>query len=310
MNLLRSSTFLAVAIAAAAWTATVYGDPLPGELPAFQQLPLNGGLAPSIGGASYPGHSSLSTAQSDLIGLSYAGSYVADDFSYTTSDAIVHVEWWGSYLSGMSPVDAFLICFESNNGGVPGNPILSQIVTAGALSSGSGTFVESAIGTPGGALQLYQYNAELQLPFFQVPDEVYWLKIVALTADNNDTQWGWQNRDYGIEDTYASTVPVPGEQNIPNGLGTDLWHFQNSAVTGDVSVIPLPGAGLAIVNQSGGYTPLNYQNGTDGPTGIANYGQDMAFALYTVPVPEPSSVVLLSVGGVACLWALRKRRRR
>jgi hypothetical protein len=302
---------LAIVLVLAGGASAVKATPLPGELPSFQQLPLNGGLAPSTGGAPFRGHSELSTAVSDLIGLTFAGTYVADDFSHSLAAPIVHVEWWGSYLSQGNPngVRAFLIAFESANGNHPGNPILSQIVTEGALSSGSGTFTETAIPTPGGAPQLYQYNAELQLPFLQVPDQVYWLKIVALVDPDTDgaMQWGWQNRDYEITDPVASSVPVPGEQNLPNGLGIDMWHFRDTAVTGNVSVIPLPGAGLAIVNQSGGYTPRMYVNGTDGPTGINAFGQDMAFALYATP--EPGTIALLGTGGIALLATLVRRRR-
>ncbi|REK09030.1 MAG: PEP-CTERM sorting domain-containing protein [Planctomycetota bacterium] len=309
MSLLRASTFLAIAVATVAWSATVDASPLPGQEAVFQQLPLNGGLAPSTGGAAYPGHASLSTATSDLIGLNFSGNYVADDFSYTATTPIWHVEWYGSYLNQSDPLVGFLLAFETDNGGVPGAMVLNQTVAPGALSAGSGTFIETAIASPAGAPQLYRYNAELALPFLGNPDDVYWLKIVALSGNGSDTQWGWQNRDYTFEDTLASTVPVPGEANLPNGLGTDLWHFQNDAVTGDVSIIPLPGAGLAIVNQTGA-DPPSYQDTTAGPSGISSFGQDMAFSLYTVPVPEPSSLVLAGMGCVGLIWTLHRKRRR
>ncbi len=48
---------------------------------------------------------------------------------------------------------------------------------------------------PSAPEQLFQYNAELAVPFAEQANTVYWLKIVALT-DNPNLQWGWHDRDY------------------------------------------------------------------------------------------------------------------
>ena len=64
---------------------------------------------------------------------------------------------------------------------------------------------------------LYEYNAELKIPFNQVADTVYWLKIAALVDPLVDAdpgtriEWGWHNRDWTLTDLLASPVPAPGE---------------------------------------------------------------------------------------------------
>jgi hypothetical protein len=280
-------------------------------------LPLNGGLAPSIGGAPYRGSSQLSTANVGLFGLSYSGTYASDDFAVTTTSPIIHVEWWGSYLNpGTNPggVQQFLISFETDVPATdtepshPGFNVIGQTVSKGALAPGSGTFTETAIPTAPGGPQLYRYNAELAIPMIQTPDTVFWLTITALVNPDTDgaMQWGWQSRDYGHTDTLASGVPVPGEHTVANGLGLTMWHFQDAAVTGAMTMFSIPSTYLALVTLDG-YTPLNYVNSVDGPTGINAYRKDLAFRLYTLP--EPSALALIAMGGVAMLLAARRRSR-
>ena len=157
---------------------------------------------------------------------------MADDFADTVDTPVVHVRWWGSYTNDVygTGVKKFLISFESDvPAGTdqdhpwshPGTPLLTQVVILGALSSGSGTFTETSLTTPGPpdfpppADTLYQYNAELECPFPEEANTVYWLKIVALIdpAEDGPINWGWHDRDWSLFDPYASTAPlvVPGE---------------------------------------------------------------------------------------------------
>jgi len=287
-----------------------------GEVLHFEQLPLNGGLDPSSGGAAYPGHSELSTVTpAQFIG--YDGTYMADDFSLTTSDPVVQVEWWGSYLNAGNGggVQRFLLSFETDVPAAdgepshPGTPVISQIVSLGALAPNSGTFSETAIATDAGAAhQLYHYTANLEIPMLQIADSVYWLKIVAIVdpEEEGNIEWGWQNRDYSFEDTLASTIPLPGEHE----LASDVWHFQDDAVSGGITMFEVPQTNLAAVQQVG-YNPQNYVDETDGPVGINQYSKDLAFRLYTMETaPEPSTFILLGLGGVALVAVMRRRRRR
>lgn len=246
-------TFVLLAAVGIVLTAglTAQGEPLPGQLLKFQQLPMieTGGPA---GVEVYYGHDEEST----LYGLdsfvepggplqfpiTYTGNYVADDFADPFATPVLHLRWWGSRLDQTTnefPIEKFLITFETDvavddpnnlyDFSHPGDPILSQVVIPGPLAPGSGTFEETPIHPGGPPLneELIEYNAELAFPFEQEPDTVYWLKIAALvdiqdynndgTVDLSDLvaapRWGWHNRDYTIPDPFASVPPVvnPGE---------------------------------------------------------------------------------------------------
>jgi hypothetical protein len=299
-------------VALAFLCAPAMADPLANEVLKFQQLPLDN---TPVQGALYNGHDERSTAYATLDAtgafLNWQGGYMADDFADKVSTPVVHVTWWGSYINTAvppSPVQQFLISFETDVPALPGaashpgTPILSQIVNAGALAPGSGTFTETLVN--GNVPEhLYKYNAELALPFSEQKDTVYWLKIVALTNDPA-LAWGWHNRDYTTQDPLASPAVVPGETVIgPSGalIGQPVWHFQDDAVVGGLIVTPTAAGGLSV--QQPGFAPQSYLDILDGPTGISTYSKDLAFELYTVP--EPTTLALLALGGLAML---RRRR--
>jgi PEP-CTERM motif len=320
-------------------SSTTLADPLPGEILKFQQLPLNNGVVPGVPvgavlGAPFPGHDELSTATLSTTGqLVYQGQYMADDFADKFLTPVVHVRWWGSYLQNQvfGGVKQFLISFEkdvpvtdpTNTTGYshPGVPLLNQIVTLGPLAPGSGTFTESFIPTPSpppGPEALYQYNAELNLgkEFPEHPDTVYWLKIVALVDPQRDgpIAWGWHDRDWSIPDPLASTPPavVPGEGIVgavgpipPFGGTLPVWHFQDDAVTGPLTVFIDPSMPKMPTIDQPFWTPTHYVFPFDGPDNIGQFSKDLAFELYT-RVPEPSSMLLIGLGGLA-LATMRRR---
>ena len=316
------------------------GDPLPGEIPKFSQQPM---INTTIGGQVYFGHDELSTAYG--VGTaaspptSYRGTFMADDFADKFSTPVVHITWWGSYLNNnitpnpQPPVQKFLIAWESDKPVGIGQPFSTpdqllqyEVVTAGPLAPGSGTFTETLVRGPDPVIgeALYRYNAELKLPFNQQPDTVYWLKIAALVDTPTPivqpippgvTQWGWHNRDYTINDPLASTAPAvnPGEFQDGTIPGTNLpiWHFQDDAVTGNLDFIVNPPVGTPTINQTQ-MSPTHYLfvnsagvGPIDGPPGIELHSKDLAFRLFTV-IPEPASCLLL-VGGVAGLALVRRR---
>jgi hypothetical protein len=325
-------------------SASTLADPLPGrDVLKFSQQPMDN-LTLTGGGVTqtFWGHDELSTAYSvpnTAGGLGpYQGTFMADDFADKFASPVVHVKWWGSYLdNGINPnipVNKFLISFETDvpasaghNFSHPGQPIINQIVRRGPLAPGSGTFTETPVSPGGPPLneRLFEYNAELHLgkDFKQLPDTVYWLKIVALVdlppgivIPNPDQppafvpRWGWHNRDYTVMNPLASTAPavVPGEHIDgflgPAPGGIPVWHFQDDAVTGRVFVDTAGPMGqiMPVILQTN-YQPRNYLPGADGPPPIAQFSKDLAFELYTVPEPAACGLML-----VAAVIAIAYRR--
>ena len=309
-------------------STAVLADPLPGEVLKFQQLPLNNGGPPSTGGAPFPGHDEWSTANLVNGTTAYQGVYMADDFADKFNTPVVHVRWWGSYQNNEfgSGVKKFLISFESDvpagadpNPSItwshPGAPLLTEVVNLGPLAPASSTFTETPVATPGAAVglppppeALFQYNAELDCPFPQQPDTVYWLKIVALVNPQQDgaINWGWHDRDWGIFDPLASTAPsvIPGEFDENPGPGI-VWHFQDDAVQGSITTTDFPDV-QPRDDATADCAPQNYVFPVDGPDGIQNFSKDLAFELYTVP--EPASLALMGVGALARAAFHHKRR--
>jgi hypothetical protein len=329
----RFSMLLLMAAAFVAFTGFVSADPLPGEFLKFQQLPMDGVV---INGVPYYGHDEYSTARRIPQGTEpelYQGAFMADDFADTKDQPVVHVRWWGSYLNmpvSDLQVQRFLISFEKDipadpTGPIPysrpGEPLLTQVVKLGPLAPGSGTFTEKIIsaGGPPRNEGLYEYNAELAIPFPEVKDTVYWLKIVALANPEENIAWGWHNRDYTLKDAYASPAVKPGEfiegwiVDPSGALQTPVWHFQDDAVSGGIRTFAGAEPGKIEVYQYE-MIPTSYVDYVDGPgpltgtpvRGISQFSKDLAFELYAVP--EPATLVLIGLG-LACLVGCRFRRK-
>ena len=251
-----TASAVAAAIAGLGLCSKAMADPLPGEVLKFYQAPLNnaGPLYPTGSSPTsldhpasplFPGHDELSTAKLAPTSGLYTGTMMADDFGDFFTTPIVHVQFWGSYMNGTNNanggVQKFQITFYTDNpassasgaASSPLQPYSSQTVSlATSLAPGDGKFTETLVaGTSGstklGDSALYQYNAELAVP---VPEPVPlpvgtvdWISIVALTSPtdpNPNIQWGWHDRDYGIFDPLATSLPLtnPGENNIaPRG---------------------------------------------------------------------------------------------
>jgi PEP-CTERM motif-containing protein len=336
----RWIALLAILVGGSILSTQSSADPLAGEIPKFSQQPM---INTTLGGQIYFGHDEFSTAYG--VGTaanppaSYRGTFMADDFADKFSTPVVHLTWWGSYMNNTTPtpqppVQKFLIAFETDvpaqpgSFSHPGQVLQYEVVTAGPLTPGSGTFTETLQRGPDPVLgeALYRYNAELKLPFSQQPDTVYWLKIAALVDSPTPivqpippgvTQWGWHNRDYTINDPLASTFPAvnPGEfidGTIP-GTNLPIWHFQDDAVQGNLDFIVNPPIGTPPINQTQ-MVPTHYQfvnsagvGPIDGPAGIEIHSKDLAFRLFTV-VPEPATCLLMGIA-LAGVFATRRLSR-
>ena len=331
---------LTLAVVVAGLCGPAPADPLPGQVIKFAQQPMVATpvVIPGevIMHATYFGHDEKS--QANYVGNvngwdGYSGNaWMADDFADQLDQDVVHVRWWGSYIGQQPPpaagghINKFLIEFLSDQPGPAGGgysrplaPLLSQVVDKGLLTPGSGTFTESMIRTPDPLLGegLYEYNAELKLPFAQQAHTVYWLKIVALDDQPAENYtWGWHNRDYTKFDPLACGpltcgLVLPGERVV--GLlpdGQPIWHFQDDAVQGSSIHVWLPptgGMGMEVTEDLLGAQPKNYLAPFDGPSLIELQSKDLAFQLFAVP--EPTTLALLGLGGLSAV-ALRVRRSR
>lgn len=319
------------------------------DLLKFEQQPMIATTVPNANGTPgvYYGHDELSTGYgfpntANIIPF-YQGKYMADDFADNISSSIVHVKWWGSYLNDVinpsMPVTKFLIAFESDvpagpapSFSHPGQVLSSQVVKLGPISPGSGTYTETLVRGPDPLLgeSLYEYNAELNLgaDFPELKDTVYWLKIAALVdvpqgltfpatqPPTFATRWGWHNRDYTVQNTLASPAVFPGENAQGPINGVPIWHFQDDAVTGNFRFDPNAPSPINLIQPLGSMQPTRYIDGIDGPAGaipgaigIGGYSKDLAFAIYTVQIPEPASCLMSLVGFAAVLLVRRRSAR-
>src|SRR4051812_17773502 len=103
MNMRNANTKITAAISAAILSFAICGsthaDPLPGEVLKFQQKPL---ANVPVGAALYQGSDLPSTAYPFVNpqGIpGYQGFFAADDFADKLSTPVVHLRWWGNYLS-------------------------------------------------------------------------------------------------------------------------------------------------------------------------------------------------------------------
>jgi hypothetical protein len=335
MNAIKKFTAVLSLVAVGALASTqAQAQALPPLIPKFTQQPM---LQHAQFGQIYFGHDEFSTAYNNPIGAPdvYRGRFMADDFADNYNTPVVRVKWWGSYMNGTAnpnpqQVQKFLIAFEADQpAGPPGPifshpipPIQSEIVTLGPLGPGSGTFTET-FAHPGGPPQneaVYEYTADLKVPFNQQADTVYWLKITALVdllpgqqpTDPFVTRWGWHNREYAVQNPLASPNVSPGENNQGNAALGPIWHFQDNAVEGAVNVVTaIDPTGVQIVTNIDqpiqSFSEQYYVDNLDGPQGISQFSKDLAFELYTV-VPEPATYALMACGLFGALISHRKMR--
>ena len=124
-------------------------------------------------------------------------------------------------------------------------------------------------------------------------------------------------RDYTVQNALASNVQPPGEQIVGFVDGTNVWHYQDDAVTGSLrytNVLGTPNFG--IFQPPANMSPTNYQGGgVDGPSstpgvvGIDAFSKDLAFNLYTTnpTSPEPGTCFLFVCGSLGMALAHRRR---
>ncbi len=167
-------------------------------------------------------------------------SIVADDWLCPDGLPVTDVHWWGSYPQG-GPKS--LLGFEIS--------IHADIPPDGIHPSHPGELLYSTILMPGqfteefyaetSAGDVFQYNADLPVPFEQVQGTIYWLDIGAGLSDN-DATWGWHTGIRSLHNPLDDAVLLLG-YNLDGTYQTysELFDSQGSvAMAFELTTIPEP----------------------------------------------------------------------
>lgn len=157
---------------------------------------------------------------------------VFDNFTLLTTASVTDVHWQGAYLLGESPGDitAFTITFWSDNGGQPGNALLTE--------SFLGNANETPIGNDNGGIPTFNYAVDLTTPFQATGGTQYWLSIVPDLAF--PPVWGWHTGTGGDGIAFINFL------GAPSFLTSDLAFDLTGTVPepGSLSLISLGIVGL------------------------------------------------------------------
>ncbi len=216
-------------------------------------------------------NASLSTNGNDLI--------LADDFLCSETGPITDIHIWGSWKDDVLPegsaanVDFYLAIYDNDNGG-PGDLLWSKTFTAGQFQTRMYAYglqegwMEPNSGeyTFPGDTQCWQYNFYIDEAeaFVQEWDEHYWLAVMAFPSDDT-AKFGWKTTPRETEGTMNSA----------------RWN---------VDMTPWDDTDLSLGSS---WTYLAFQEGE--PAEWVDI--DFAFVI----TPEPASLILLGMGGLAIL---------
>ncbi len=212
--------------------------------------------------------------------VSYIGGednvLVADDFQCSETGWITDIEFNGWTVVGAVGIESFRITFWSdvpetfNEASHPGEEPLATI-TVGEVDP-SDTFGL-------GWQKLDEYTYKINLPkdvwFRQKEGEIYWIGIQAVMGGTGSFNWIFRDRNacmWNDDAVYSPTGSAPWQ------------HF-----------------GWPDAGPDGEPAPYDMKLPDDW-----DKSADMSFSLSGIPIPEPASIALVALGGLA--FAFRRKR--
>jgi hypothetical protein len=199
-------------------------------------------------------------------------SMAADDFLCEDGSPVIDVHWWGSYWvpganwpyytsnnwpDPTAPTDTppgilqgFNIEFYADvPGGVdpdmpyshPGALLYEEFVPMAQVAE---VFYGTIVHIGGQEENVWQYNCDLPVPFYQQIGNIYWLKLQAVHSDLT-IQWGWHEADSLWNDNAVQMgFGRPGMWEI---LADKDLAFELSVIPEPVTTLLLAGGLVALV---------------------------------------------------------------
>jgi len=157
---------------------------------------------------------------------------VADDFVLPSDAFVSRAQWYGLYDVDLAPIATnidFSVAFFSSSGGLPGAEQWRQTLSAAVTDTGLTVGSETHSGA-----KIYGFEASFA-PIPVAGGTPMWLSITETDSDTG-RQWLWNYSTY------------PGGTQASRWSAEPWWHAWPGdaafALSGDVTVIPVPGAVL------------------------------------------------------------------
>jgi hypothetical protein len=197
-------------------------------------------------------------------------SAVADDWQCNDNRDVIAIRWWGSYWNAgkyypypnsdhlgdpanvpPNTVTGFIISIyddvPAGDGfpywSHPGKTLYEATLSMGQVTENEFGKIDHADGKIGIGTDIietvFQYKANLPIPFQQEIGTVYWLSIVAIDRDGNPIQWGWHQaedfwRDNAVQAGYYKPI---------------YWNLlPDKDMAFELEVVPLPNTLLLVAS--------------------------------------------------------------
>ncbi len=222
--------------------------------------------------------SSYGVVDGDLTNVEVGENVAADDWKCLNGLPVTDFHWWGTYWGEGPEVQgpgayAFEISIHADipaADGFPSHPGALLWSTVAKVGAGQNEVQESLYTT--GDEPTYQYNYQLDEPFNQDMNSIYWLDLIGLgqrlPENMGDIDWGWR--------TAAGYDPIGG----PLDAAVSLFGYD--AATGAYEAWgSIYGVGDPPV-----YVPLAFEVST---------------------VPEPGTLALVGTAALGLLAVIRRR---